>query len=189
MSSEGSAEGLVPSALSSEKSPMLYVSFGENEQMCLLYDRTHTIHLAVSIANQMNKIKLERKKLEEELDEYRQRKSGTTNKKERSKLEDLMRITLLALTKQRPDLIMPDTNLLQMDICSQSKGILTWSRPLEEDVIEEAQNCETPLAVTERSKLCRHMYLNSFSVDEALLSELLYFKKVPEYTVLLRTTR
>lgn len=52
-----------------------------------------------------------------------------------------------------------DATLLQMNICSQSKGVLQWSRVLEEDVIKEAESYETPLVVAERSKLCRHIHV------------------------------
>lgn len=161
MSSEGlmsSAEGLVPSG------PILYVSFGESELLCFQYNRTHTIHLAVHLAvsakeqrKQMAKLELEIETLQEQLEEYRR---GNKDKEGIKRLEDSITLvrTLLVQQSDRPDLVQPNTDLLQMDICSLSKGVLSWSSLLGEDVIEEAQNCETPLAVTERSKLCRHMW-------------------------------
>lgn len=182
MSSEGlmsSAKGLVPSASSS---PILYVSFGERELLGFPYNRTHNLHLAVSMVK--NKLEIEKKnleiekeelkieELEEEVAEYRRKKSQTTNNKGIKRLEDLIGRDIDSIRQLRDsirqlrDLIIHlqqitpylDNGLLQMDICSQSKGRLSWSSPLEDDVIEEAQNCETPLAVTERSKLCRRMW-------------------------------
>ena len=65
----------------------LYVSFGKNELVSLQYNRTHTIHLTVSIAQK--KQQREIKRLQELLDNIYKEMSKATNRNNKEKLDKI----------------------------------------------------------------------------------------------------
>lgn len=52
---------------------------------------------------------------------------------------------LLRAARLNPETIPPDNSLLQFQLYTSDFVEISWSKPLEEDVIKEAANVETPL--------------------------------------------